>query len=106
MVFKILFISCIVLLVYNQVSLTFVIAMTWYIYRFMYLFESFTNISTSFQTLIVSAERILELLDNSLYKDINFGKVNKKVDGNIEFKNITFRYSEDEPIILNVHILK
>jgi len=95
------FISCIVLLVYNQVSLTFVIAMTWYIYRFMYLFESFTNISTSFQTLIVSAERILELLDNSLYKDINFGKVNKKVDGNIEFKNITFRYSEDEPIILN-----
>lgn len=95
------FISCIVLLVYSQVSLTFVIAMTWYIYRFMYLFESFTNISTSFQTLIVSAERILELLDNSLYKDINFGKVNKKVDGNIEFKNITFRYSEDEPIILN-----
>lgn len=95
------FISCIVLLVYSEVSLTFVIAMTWYIYRFMYLFESFTNISTSFQTLIVSAERILELLDNSLYKDINFGKVSKKVDGNIEFKNVTFRYSEDEPIILN-----
>ena len=95
------FISCIVLLVYSQVSLTFVIAMTWYIYRFMYLFESFTNISTSFQTLIVSAERILELLDNSLYNDIRFGKVNKKADGSIEFKNVSFRYSKDEPIILN-----
>lgn len=94
------FISCIILLIYGKVSLTFVIAMTWYIYRFMYLFESFTNIGTSFQTLVVAAERILELLDNSLYEDIKFGTINKKVEGNIEFKNITFRYKEDEPLIL------
>ena len=52
------FISSIILLMHNMVSLTFVIAMTWYIYRFMYLFESITNISTSFQTLIVSTDRI------------------------------------------------
>ncbi|MBE6156553.1 MAG: ABC transporter ATP-binding protein [Firmicutes bacterium] len=94
------FISCIFLLMYGQVNLTFVIAMTWYIYRFMHLFESITSISTSFQTLVVSAERILELLNNTLYKDMKFGMVNKKVEGNIIFKNINFSYSVDEPEIL------
>ena len=94
------FISCVILLYFNQVSLTFVIAMTWYIYRFMHLFESFTSISTNFQTLVVSAERILEILDNKLYNDISFGTVNKNVNGNIEFKNINFKYSEDELLIL------
>lgn len=95
-----IFISCIILLVYNQISLTFVIAMTWYIYRFMHLFESFTSISTSMQILTVSAERIIELLDNTLYTDIKFGNVNKTVEGNIEFRNISFKYSLDEPEIL------
>ena len=95
------FVSSIILHMYGMVSLTFVIAITWYIYRFMYLFESFTSISTNFQTLIVSAERLLEILNNTLYKDIEFGKINKKVEGNIEFKNITFKYNEDENNILN-----
>jgi len=89
------------LLMYNMVSLTFVIAMTWYIYRFMYLFESVTNISTNFQTLVVSAERIMELLDNTLYKDIKFGNINKKVNGYIKFNNVTFKYSDDESNILD-----
>lgn len=95
------FISSILLLAYKQVDLTFVIAMTWYIYRFMHLFESFSSIGTSFQTLIVSADRILELLDNSLYKDIKFGNVNKKVKGKIEFKKVSFKYGEKEPEVLN-----
>ena len=95
------FVTSIVLLMYNMVSLTFVIAMTWYIYRFMYLFESVTNISTNFQTLVVSAERIMELLDNTLYKDIKFGNINKKVNGYIKFNNVTFKYSDDESNILD-----
>jgi len=100
------FISSIILLSYNQVSLTFVIAMTWYIYRFMYLFESITSISTNFQTLKVSAERIMELLDNKLYQDISFGNVSKKVSGDIEFKNVKFKYKDDEEYILKNFNLK
>lgn len=77
----VVFISSIVLLMYNMVSLTFVIAMTWYIYRFMYFFESITSISTNYQTLVVSSERIKELLDNTLYKDMKYGNVSKNVEG-------------------------
>lgn len=95
------FITSIVLLMNNLVSLTFVIAMTWYIYRFMYLFESITSISTNFQTLIVSSERIMKILNNDLYNDIKFGNINKKVNGNVKFNNVTFKYKEDENNILN-----
>jgi len=96
----IVFIGCIILLLNGQINLTFFIAMTWYIYRFMHLVESFTSVGTSLQTLIVSAERILEILNNSLYKDIKYGNINKKVEGNIIFKNINFKYSDNEPDVL------
>jgi len=96
-----IFITCIILLINKHITLTFFIAMTWYIYRFMWLFENLTNIGTNFQTLIVSSERIMEILDNKLYDDISFGSVNKRVKGNIEFKNVTFKYSEDEDNVLN-----
>ena len=95
------FITCVVLIIYGKSTITFAMAMTWYIYRFIYLFESFTNLSTSFQTLTVSAERILEILDNSMYQDIEFGEVNKKSIGNIKFKDVKFKYDEKEPYILN-----
>ena len=95
------FISSIPLLMYNQVSLTFVIAMTWYIYRFMYLIESFTSISKNFQTMNVSADRIMEILDNRLYNDIVYGSLNKQVNGIIKFNNVTFKYSDEENNILN-----
>ena len=95
------YITCILLIVSGKSTITFAMAMTWYIYRFLHLFESFTGLSTSFQTLTVSAERILEILDNSIYKDIEFGNVTKKIDGNISFKNVKFKYSDNEPYILN-----
>lgn len=94
------FISSIILFMKGIVSLTFAMAMTWYIYRFMYLFESVTNISTNFQTLVVSTERIKELVDNTLYEDMKFGLVNKKVNGVIEFKDVSFKYNDDENFVL------
>lgn len=94
------FITCIVLLINSHINLTFFIAMTWYIYRFMWLFENLTNIGTNFQTLIVSSERIMEIVDNKLYKDIKFGNISKKVSGNINFNNVTFKYSEKENNVL------
>lgn len=95
-----IFITSIILFTYNMVNMTFVIAMTWYVYRFIYLFESITNISTNYQTMVVSVERIKELLDNALYKDMHYGNVSKKIDGNIEFRNVTFKYNNEELEIL------
>lgn len=47
--------------------------------------------------------RVLEILDmESEVKDSENAKVLKKVEGNIEFKNVSFYYNEKEPVINNV----
>ena len=72
-------------------------AMTYYIYRFMNTIELMMNLSTSIQKMKVSIERLSEILDNKLYNDEKFGIVSKTdIDGNIEFKNITFKYPNEE----------
>ena len=55
------------------------------------------NLSTSIQKMKVSIERLSEILDNKLYNDEKFGIVSKTdINGNIEFKNITFKYPNEE----------
>jgi len=97
----VVYITTIILLINNQVSLTFLIALTWYLYRLMYLSESASMMATSFQTIIVSSERLMDIIDNKIYKDMKFGKINKKVEGTVEFKNVSFKYSDNEANILN-----
>ncbi len=87
------FITCIILLYFQQISLTFFIAMTYYIYRYMWLIENINDLTQTYQRVVVSIGRVNELLENKLYEDEKFG--DKKVidsKGVIEFKNVTFAY--------------
>ena len=43
------FITCVILLYYNQISLTFFIAMTYYVYRYMWLIENINNLTQTYQ---------------------------------------------------------
>lgn len=96
------FITCAILLYYKQVSLTFFIAMTYYVYRFMYLIDSINDFTEMYQKLIVSIGRVNELLENKLYKDEQFGnKSLSNVEGVIEFKNVTFAYPNEGRILKN-----
>ena len=100
------FSSCIILVYYKQVSLTFFVAMTYYIYRYMYLIENINGLTQTYQRVIVSLSRVNDILGNRLYEDEKFGnKVLKKVKGVIEFKNVSFSYP-NEDIILNNFNLK
>ena len=91
------FATCIILLYYNKTSLTFFVAMTYYIYRFMNTIELMMNLSTSVQKMNASIERLSEILDNKLYQDEQFGIVSKTdITGNIEFKNVTFKYPNEK----------
>ena len=100
------FVTCIVLLYYNKISLTFFIAMTYYIYRYMWLIENINDLTQTYQKLIVSISRVNEILENKMYEDDKFG--DKKLNnskGIIEFKNVTFAYP-DEEVTLNKFNLK
>lgn len=100
------FLTCVFLIYYEQISLTFFIAMTYYVYRYMWLIENINDLSQTYQKLIVSIGRVNEILENKLYKDELFGEeVINDSKGVIEFKDVVFGYPNEE-ITLNKFNLK
>lgn len=78
------------------------IMMEMYIWRIDEVVESISEFGVSYNKVTVSLKRIDEIINNRLYKDEQFGKkslVNNS--GVIEFKNVKFKYSEDEDYTLN-----
>lgn len=100
------FLLCVILLYHKQISLTFFVAMTYYIYRYMWLIENLTDFMKIYQKTIVSIGRVNDILENRLYKDVKFGKKElKDVKGVIEFKKVSFAYPK-EHLTLNGFDLK
>ncbi len=99
------FLTCLILLYQGKTNLTFFIAMTYYIYRFTWIIESINDISETYQKVVVSLERVNELLENRLYPDVTFGdKTINNVIGKIEFKNVTFNYPNEDSTLNNFSI--
>ncbi len=93
----VIFTTCILLIINGNGSFAFFMAMTYYIYRFMNTIELMMNLSTSIQKMKVSIERLSVILDNKLYEDEKFGIISKTdIDGNVVFKNITFKYPNED----------
>ena len=91
------FITCILLIYNKQINLTFFIAMTYYVYRYMWLIENINDLSQTYQKLTVSLGRVNEILENKLYEDEKFGdKELTDIKGIIEFKDVTFAYPNEE----------
>lgn len=99
------FVTCIILIYYNQITLTFFIAMTYYVYRFMWLIENVSSFSQTYQKVTVALSRVNELLENKLYQDEKFG--NKKLKdpkGLIEFQNVSFGYPNEDLTLENFNL--
>ena len=91
------FILCIILIYHKQISLTFFIAMTYYVYRYMWLIENLNDFMQTYQKTVVSLGRVNEILENKLYKDVKYGKKElKNIKGEIEFKNVVFGYPNED----------
>lgn len=101
----VVFITCAFLIYKGSITIGFFVTMTYYIYRFTNLIDNINNFSQTYQKLIVSLQRVNEILENRLYEDEIFGneKINK-VKGLIEFKNVSFSYPDEDNIINNFNI--
>lgn len=100
------FITCVILLYYGKITLTFFIAMTYYVYKYMWLIENINSLMQVYQKVSVSIGRINEILQNKMYDDEKFGTKNlKQIQGKIEFKNVNFSYANDEQILDNFNII-
>lgn len=99
------FATCVILLYYNKISLTFFIAMTYYVYRYTWLIENINDFTQNYQRVSVSISRVNDILENKLYEDVKFGtkeSVNSK--GIIEFKNVSFSYPNEDNILNNFNL--
>lgn len=63
------------------------------------------NIANVIQSTIAAAERIFELLDEpEEVQEINHVKTTQNVQGHVQFKQVSFAYKEDTPLILDMNI--
>ena len=73
-----------------------------YIWRIDEVVESLSDFGVNFNKVSVSLKRIDEIINNRLYEDEKFGQIElKDTKGYIEFKNINFKYRNDEDYTLN-----
>ena len=99
------FITCAILLYEQNISLTFLIAMTYYIYRYMYMMDNLSDLNQTYQKVVVALGRINEILLNKKYEDEKYGDISlRKVKGVIEFDNVTFGYPDEENILKNFNL--
>ena len=99
------FTLCAIFLYYGKTTLTFFIAMTYYVYRFMYLIDSIENLTQTYQKVSVAIGRVNEILENKLYEDVKFGnEVIKDIKGVVEFKNINFSYPNEKNTLKNFNL--
>jgi ATP-binding cassette subfamily B protein len=72
-----------------------------YVWRIDEVVESISDFGVNFNKVSVSLKRIDEIVNNRLYDDESFGtKELKKAKGYIEFKDVKFKYREDEDYTL------
>lgn len=73
-----------------------------YLWRIDEVVESISDFGVSYNKVTVSLKRIDEIINNKLYSDEKFGNIElTNAKGNISFKNISFKYRENEDNTLN-----
>ena len=99
------FATCVILLYYQKISLTFFIAMTYYIYRYTWLLEDINDLTQNYQKLSVSISRVNDILENRLYEDEKFGnKTLNNIKGTIEFKKVYFSYPDEDNVLKDFNL--
>lgn len=98
----VILLTCGYFFIQGKITYATFIMMEMYIWRIDEVVESISEFGVSYNKVTVSLKRIDEIIYNRLYEDEHFGKktlVNNA--GVIEFKNVKFKYSEDENYTLN-----
>ena len=99
------FATCAILLYNGDISLTFFIAMTYYVYKYMYMIDHLSDLNQTYQKVVVALRRINELVLNRKFEDEKYGDISlRKVEGVVEFKNVYFGYPDEKDILKNFNL--
>lgn len=103
----IIFLTCGKYYIEGVISLSIFMMMESYIWRIDEVVESISDFGVNFNKVSVSLKRIDDILNNRLYQDEVYGdKVLENMKGTIEFKNVKFKYREEEEYTLKGLSLK
>ena len=98
--------TCAVLLYYQKISLTFLIAMTYYVYRYTSLIENINDLIQTYQSVKVSVSRVNDILDNRIFDDEKFGtKKLENVKGVLKFDKVSFAYPDEDETLNNFNLI-
>lgn len=104
--FMILF-SCGYLVISGKMTYALFIVIENYIWQIDDVVESISDFGVNYNKVKVSLRRINEIINNKLYKDEKFGNIElKNTQGVVEFKNVRFKYREEEKNTLKGLTLK
>ena len=85
----------------GKIAYSLFIVLESYIWRIDDIVESISDFGVNYNKVTVSLKRIGEIINNSLYEDEKFGDIElKDTKGVIEFKNVKFKYREEEDYTL------
>ena len=97
--------TCVFLLYKSHITLAYFVAMTYYVYKFMYLIDEVNDLTEMYHKLIVSITRVNEILENRLYKDDEFGNNKiKNIFGKIVFNKVKFHYPNERLLLNNFNL--
>ena len=93
--------TCGYFVIQGKVEYSVFIMLEMYIWRVDNVVESLSDFGVNYSKVKVSLSRLDELINNRLYKDEEFGNITlKDTKGIIEFKDVSFKYRNDEPYAL------
>jgi ABC-type multidrug transport system fused ATPase/permease subunit len=67
------------------------------------LLNSFSQLLETIKKFNLSSKRVFEIIEGDIYSKEIFGdKKLKRIEGNFEFKNVTFAYNNEMPVLKNI----
>jgi ABC-type multidrug transport system fused ATPase/permease subunit len=89
----------------GQLTLGIVVAFLAYVTRFFRPIQELSQIYTTMQAAMAGGEKVIELLDTiPSIKDRPNAVVMPPIEGRLEFRNVSFAYKNDEPVLHNIDI--
>jgi len=100
-IFNLIFIFIgIYLFKHNLINLTVFITTFYYKSRIYELFTAYSALQESLKDLELSSTRVLDIIEGDKYERESFGERKlKKINGNFEFKHVSFNYKDDIPVL-------
>lgn len=90
-------ISCGYLVFKGKIAYSLFVVISDYIWRIDEVVENLSDFGVNYNKVKVSLNRIDEIINNKLYEDEKFGNKSLKISkGILEFKDVSFKYSDEE----------